>query len=127
MTPDISIFCFPRFAAMWYYAPTLDFPVDRMKPGFFIGIADTIGDGFSYMIVPVKSYKDILVRYVKPIICQIVRLRDTSMDHLPVVCAQDNGIYDFVDKDGHSLPDSDLPDKTIYNLEALTVSECVNL
>ena len=91
MTPDISIFRFPWFATVWYYAPTLDFPVDRMKPGFFIGIADTVGDGFSYMIVPVNSYKDIPVRYVKPIIRQIVRLRDTSMAHLPVVRAQDDG------------------------------------
>ena len=59
MTPDISIFRFPWFAAVWYYAPTLDFPVDRMKPGFFIEIADTVGDGFSYMIVPALSIEDV--------------------------------------------------------------------
>ncbi|GFH61247.1 hypothetical protein CTEN210_17723 [Chaetoceros tenuissimus] len=38
-TKDISIFRFPWFCPVWFYAPTLDFPVDRMKPGSFLGIA----------------------------------------------------------------------------------------
>ncbi|GFH50653.1 hypothetical protein CTEN210_07129 [Chaetoceros tenuissimus] len=50
-TEDISIFRFPWFCPVWFYAPTLDFPVDRMKPGFFLGIATNIGDGFSYIII----------------------------------------------------------------------------
>ena len=32
-----------------------------------------------------------------------------------------------MDKDGRSLPDSDLSEEAIYNLEAPTVSECVDL
>ena len=43
-TPDISIFCFPWFSPVWFYAPNLDFPTDRMRPGFFIGISHNVGD-----------------------------------------------------------------------------------
>ena len=34
-TPDISCYRFPWFSPIWFYAPNLDFPKDRMLPGFF--------------------------------------------------------------------------------------------
>ena len=96
---------------MWYYAPTLDFPVDRIKPGFFIGIADTICDEFSYMIVPAKSVGDIPQRHVKPIICLIVRLCDLGEDQSPIVQQKDDGSLEFLNSKGVSLPDSDLSEQ----------------
>ena len=54
-TPDISIFCFPWFSPVWFYAPNLDFPTDRMRPGFFLDIAHNFGGGFSYELLAVKT------------------------------------------------------------------------
>ena len=126
VTPDISIFRFPWFAAVWFYAPTLDFPVDRMKPGFFIGIADTVGDGFSYLIIPGQSYEDIPLRFARPITRSIVRLRDMSDEHSPFVREEENGSYDFVNAQGVSLPDSDSSEEVVHDLEAPTLPECVD-
>ena len=124
-TPDISVFRFPWFSAVWYYAPTFDFPVDRMKPGFFIGIADTVGDGFSYLIIPGKSYKDIPLRYARPLVRSVVRLRDLKDDHSPVLTEREDGSYDIVDKHGDPLPDSDYSEEEILDHATPSVHESV--
>ena len=74
-TPDISIFCFPWFSPVWYYAPNLDFPTGRMQPGFFLGIAENVGDSFLYEILKAKDYADIPLfsQKVKTVIRSVVR------------------------------------------------------
>ena len=54
-TLDISVFRFPWFAMIWYYNPNKSFPKDTMLPGYFLNIAPTVGDAFSYVILPEKE------------------------------------------------------------------------
>ena len=77
-TVDISKFRFPWFSPVWYYDPTgtADFPNDRMKPGFFLDVADNTGDGFSYEILPCVKVEDIPTDRVRPIVRNIVRPRE---------------------------------------------------
>ena len=83
---DISIFRFPWFSPVWYYAPNLDFPTDRMQPGFFLGIAENVGDRFSYEILPVKDYDDIpLYVQIKPVIRSVVRSRTLTDIESPFI------------------------------------------
>ena len=58
-TGNISIFRFSWFEPVWFYYPSVSFTKDKMEPGFFLDLADNTGDGFSYEILPVSSYKDI--------------------------------------------------------------------
>ena len=51
-TPDIIVFWFRWFQPIWYYSPDTLFPEDKMIPGFFLGVAPSVGDGFSYKILP---------------------------------------------------------------------------
>ena len=55
-----------------------------------------------------------------------MRLRDLSEDQSPFVRERGDGSLEFVNSKGVSLPDSDLSEEAIYDLEAPTVSECVN-
>ena len=50
-TVDFLIFDFPWFAPVWYYHPCVSFPVDKMLPGYFLGIKDSVGDKFSFYIL----------------------------------------------------------------------------
>lgn len=34
-------------------------PEDKTEPGFMLDIAENTGDGFAYVLLPVKSYADI--------------------------------------------------------------------
>ena len=78
-TGDISVFRFKWFQPVWYYAPDISYPEDKMLPGFVLGIAPTVGDGFSYTILPKKDYKDI-PHYRNPttIVRSVVRSRDIN-------------------------------------------------
>ena len=56
-----------------------------------------------------------------------MRLRDVEEDQSPIVREKGDGTYNFLTSKGVSLPDSDLSEEAIYDLEAPTVSECVDL
>ena len=86
-TLDISIFCFPWFSPVWYYAPNLDFPTGRMQPGFFLGIAENVGNSFLYEILQAKDYKDIplLPQKVKTVIRSVVRTRTLLENESPFI------------------------------------------
>ena len=50
-----------------------------MQPGFFLGLAENVGDGFAYEILPVKDYSDIpLHRHVFTVIRSVVRGREIT-------------------------------------------------
>ena len=49
-TPDISMFRFPFWCAVWYFEPTAKYPKSNFLPGRMIGIAWDHGDAFSYKI-----------------------------------------------------------------------------
>ena len=51
-TTDISLFRFPWFSPIWYYDGKEKMPKSKMKKGFVIGIADHVGDAFTYEILP---------------------------------------------------------------------------
>ena len=55
-----------------------------------------------------------------------MRLRDLREDQSPFVRQQEDGSFEFLNSKGVSLPDSDLSEEAIYDLEAPTVSDCVN-
>ena len=78
-----------------------------------MGIADTVGDGFSYTIVPGKTVRDIPRLHAKTIIRSIVRLYDVKEDQSSSVREKDNGTYDFLTSKGVSLPESDLSEEAI--------------
>ena len=66
------MFRFTWFQPVWFYDPTLSFPSDRLILGYFLVLAENISDGFTYIVLPDKEYKDIpthrnpetLVRYI---------------------------------------------------------------
>jgi len=102
-TPDISIFRFPWFAPVWFYNPTLSFPQDRMMPGFFLDIADNTGDGFSYLVLPVKSYNDISsARNPVTLVRSVLRKRDLNSDDAPRCTRTEDG-FKFTNRDGEEL------------------------
>jgi len=83
-TPDISIFRFPWFSPIWYYSPTVSFPQDKMKAGFFLDIAANTGDGFAYVILPVKDHADIPNRRSPvTLVRSVIRSRDISTVEAP--------------------------------------------
>ena len=100
--------------------------MDRIKPGFFIRIADTVGDSFFYWIIPGKAFKDIPKRHVRPIVCSIVQLRDLANDHSPVLTERLDGSYDICNKYGVSLPNSDLSGMELLDYESPSVQECID-
>ncbi|GFH49047.1 hypothetical protein CTEN210_05523 [Chaetoceros tenuissimus] len=113
-TEDISIFRFPWFCPVWFYAPTLDFPVDRMKPGFFLGIATNVGDGFSYIIVEGETIDDLPKRNVRTIVRNIVRKRSLKSNVAPTV-RREEGSFTFVDENGVEIPDDSLSEEDLFN------------
>ena len=101
-TNDISIFRFPWFSPVWYYDPTTSFPDDKMSPGFFLDLAENTGDGFSYVILPVKEVKDIPTNRCWPIVRNIVRPRDLDTSSAPTVRDDGAGLKFFND-DGEEI------------------------
>ena len=104
-TGDISVFRFKWFSPVWYYAPEVSYPADKMLPGFVLGIAPTVGDGFSYIILPKKDYKDI-PHYRNPttIVRSVVRSRDIqdNLESAPV-CTIDAEGFKFTNALGEEL------------------------
>jgi len=102
-TPDISIFRFPWFSPIWYYNPTLSFPQDKMRPGFLLDIADNTGDGFAYIILPVKDHADIPdSRNPVTLVRSVVRNRDMAAVDVPR-CTQTRDGFQFFNRDGYEL------------------------
>jgi len=56
-TIDISVFRFPWFSPIWFYDPGQSFPNDKMMKGYFLNISPTVGDAFSYVILPETELK----------------------------------------------------------------------
>jgi len=50
-TPDISVFRFPFWSEVWYYSPTNQFPQFKMLPGWFLGIAQNVGDALCCLVL----------------------------------------------------------------------------
>ena len=72
-TCDISIFCFPWFSLVWYYNPTMAFPEDKMSLGFFLDIAENMGDTFYYVLLLGKTFNNILTKgRIYPIVWNII-------------------------------------------------------
>ncbi len=108
--PDISIFRFPWFSPVWYYDPAASFPHGKMLPGFFLGVAESVGDGFSYIILPCEKYEDIPTRR-NPItlIRSVVRKREinASPDATPI-CQEVLDGFKFTNIHGEELTGDDL-------------------
>ena len=127
-TPDISIFRFPWFSAVWYYDPQVSFPVDRMRPGFFLKLAENTGDGFAYVILPALEYKDIpRTRNPTTLVRCVVRKRDIS-SHVAPRCKRVNGEFKFSNHKGDELIGDDelKSDAEIAAMEEIPDNEPVN-
>ena len=109
-TPDISVFRFRWFQPVWYYSPDTSFPEDKMIPGFFLGVAPSVGDGFSYKLLPnCKDYSDIPThRNPTIIIRSVVRSREIndSIDSAPI-CRQGTDGFKFFNVEGEELVGSE--------------------
>lgn len=57
-----------------------------MQPGFFLGLAENVGDGFAYEILPVKDYSNMpLHRCLATVIRSIVRQRELTDFEAPYI------------------------------------------
>ncbi len=104
-TQDISVFRFPWFAPIWYYDPKKKCPEGKMHPGFILGIEPFVGDGFSYIILPVGKIEDIPLKHrPRTITRSVVRLRQSEECAIdaPVVRETTEGLV-FHDKHGTIL------------------------
>ena len=102
-TPDISIFRFPFWQPVWYYAPKQQFPQSKMLPGRFLGIAQNTGDAFCYLVLthPTKESGN---RY--PVIGRSVVRKRYPREEPPVVSESERGVLQFFKSDGQTpLPD----------------------
>jgi hypothetical protein len=104
-TLDISVLRFRWFAPVWYYNPRVSFPCDKMSPGFMLGIAPTVGDRFSYIILPVRDVSEIpLTPHPTTVTRSVVRLRDlSSLSEEPLTCRESLDGFQFHDKHGNQL------------------------
>jgi hypothetical protein len=89
-TTDISKFRFVFWEAVWYYEPTARYPEPNMLPGCFVGLANSVGDAFTYKIwmTPNGNWEDGL---------ELVRNIVKSRDDTDVLPKRDDSIYDAFD------------------------------
>jgi hypothetical protein len=69
-TPDISVFRFIFYEAIYYLEPNIQFPNANMLPGRFLGIARTTGDTFTFVIETEGKIRNIALHR------SIIRRRD---------------------------------------------------
>ena len=74
-----------------------------MRPGFFLGIAHNVGDGFSYNLLAVYNYCDIPTygRFHTVIHSVVWKCELTDKDK-PTIC-EDNGIWMVTNSNGEPV------------------------
>ena len=95
---DISVFRFPWFSPVWYYNPRRSFPIDKMESGYFLGVANNVGDSFSYIVLPTLELDKYEKRKRhKPItlIRSVVRMRKLTEVEPPTCTKATNGFIFF--------------------------------
>ena len=102
-TTDISIFRFPWFCPIWFYDPKSKMPQLKMRPGFFLGIDENVGDSFCYKILPYSDVTKVKGRYVKHLTRSVIRLRNIAKDKYPPTCKETADTLKFFDYDGNEL------------------------
>lgn len=70
-----------------------------MKPGFFLGIDPTVGNGFSYIIIEGKTIDDLPRRNVRTIVRNIVCKRSLDSSTAPTVRRDADGNLLFENAD----------------------------
>jgi hypothetical protein len=100
-TSDVSVFRFPWFAPVWYYVPTRKLPRYKMKPGYFLGVEENIGDAFTYKILPIEDISQLRGK-LRHLSRSVVRLRDSTNSCAPIVQEDKDGVR-FYDYDGNEL------------------------
>lgn len=113
-TEDISILRFFLFCPVWFYASMLDFSVDQMKPGFFLGIDTSVRDSFSYIIVEGKTVDDLPMQNIRTIVGYIVQKRKLDDNLARTVHSNIEGNLSFVNVDGKELFDFDLSEEELF-------------
>ena len=103
-TPDLSVFRFQWFQPVWYFHKQAQFPTSVMQPGFFLNVAENTGDGFSYVILPVKDYSDIPTdSSIQTIVRGVVRTRDISSTSPPPRVVEEGCNIRFYDWQNNEL------------------------
>ena len=82
-TKDISVFRFSFFQPVRYLDPSQAFPRDKLLPGYFLGIAESVGDEFTYYILTDEDDK----RKNKVLTRSVVRPRAKD-DRRPITLAE---------------------------------------
>ena len=83
---------------------------------FFLDIADTTGDGFSYEILPAKDIADIpLQRNLVTLVRSVAHSRKLDLNDHPT-CRVSPIIFQFYNRDGIELFGSDEEDTSHANL-----------
>ena len=102
---DISVFRFPCFCAIWYYNGREKLPNVKMKPGYFLGVAEYIGDAFTYLILPAAYLKKKRGRH-RHLVRSVIRLRTMREDEITPHVMEVNDEVIFTDCHGKKLPTS---------------------
>ena len=126
-TPDISKFRFAWFQPVWYYCPTLSFPQDKMKLGFFLKCADNTGDSFAYEILSGKSYEDIpLTRNRTVLVRCVVREREYDSNKAPLYTEEEREL-NISSSRGEEvpLPEFDEKESTFTSSQAMSATSPV--
>ena len=104
-TPDISVFRFCFYAMVWYYNPAISSPRSKMMKGRFLGIAETCGDAFTYVILPVHENERPATRHVT-LLRSCVRGRERDED-APIVLHKGSTLnLELYDTDGKILKET---------------------
>ena len=88
-----------------------------MLPGFFLGLAESTGDGFVYTILPVAEYSDIPTKgRLFTVVRSVVRTRQLSDSYAPHVFVNNDETLEITNQHGEPIGDDSLVDTN--NLES---------
>ena len=74
-----------------------------MHPGFFLNIAENLGDNFFYEILPVEKYSDIpLHGRLNTVICSVVRKRNINETEAPLISFNE-GVPEITNQHGEPI------------------------
>ena len=125
-TEDISVFRMPFWNPIWFHNPSKKMPKSKMQKGCLLGIAHSVGDRFTYVILPMDEKG----RYKTPLSRSVVRKRHPREDDIYVTSERlDPNTFYFETKDGRRLEgDTDLhpvqptPEPEEHDTQASAVS-----
>ena len=106
-TSDISVFRFGWFSPIWYYNGRTSMPRSKMRKGFVLGIADSVGDPFTYLIAPEEFILKPRKRRHPHLTRSVIRLRNLADDDQPPMVEEKANSLKFYNCEGEELVGDD--------------------